>query len=250
MSKHRNDIYGDIEKDKADRETAGQDELPAAIPAATVLLLRESTGELEVLMLHKNSKIAFGGLWVFPGGKIDEKDFPQDRDPDVAARNAAARETAEEAGINIEPEKFVWFAHWTPPTSTAKRFATWFFVTGSESDHAIQIDGGEIQNHQWINPASALQQHAAGDIDLAPPTWVSLYHLSRFDSMDTAITNFDDLEPRYYQTRVVKNNGGIRVCLWSGDEGYDDWNADLKGATHRLSMLPGGFHFEHSAVDY
>jgi 8-oxo-dGTP pyrophosphatase MutT (NUDIX family) len=245
MTKHRNDIYGDIEKDKAD-----QDPLPAAIPAATVLLLRESAGELEVLMLHKNSKISFGGLWVFPGGKIDEEDYPQDRDPDEAARNAAARETAEEAGISIEADKFVWFAHWTPPMSTAKRFATWFFVTLSEADHDIQIDGGEIQNHQWISPTAALQQHTAGDIDLAPPTWVSLYHLSKFDSVDTAIASFEDLQPRYYQTRVVKNDDGIRVCLWLGDEGYDDWNADLNGATHRLSMLQGGFHFEHSAVDY
>ena len=25
-------------------------------------------------MLHKNSKLAFGGMWVFPGGRIDDED--------------------------------------------------------------------------------------------------------------------------------------------------------------------------------
>ena len=94
MTRHRNDIYGDIENDRENEA-----ENPPAIPAATVLLLREHSGEPEVLMLHKNSKIAFGGLWVFPGGKIDDIDYPDDRDANAAARNAAARETTEEAGI-------------------------------------------------------------------------------------------------------------------------------------------------------
>ncbi len=245
MSKHRNDIYGDIENDR-DNEARH----PPAIPAATVLLLREHSGEPEVLMLHKNSKIAFGGLWVFPGGKIDDLDYPDDGDANAAARNAAARETSEEAGITISADEFIWFAHWTPPPSTAKRFATWFFVTGTEDDHTVKIDGGEIQNHQWIKPASALQQHAAGDIDLAPPTWVSLYHLSRFDSIDAVKSGLSGSDPRYYQTHVAEDKSGARVCMWSGDAGYDDWDADKTGATHRLSMLQDGFRFDHSAIDY
>ena len=42
-------------------------ELPPAIPAATVVLLRDAPGGLETLMLRRNSKLAFaGGAWVFP----------------------------------------------------------------------------------------------------------------------------------------------------------------------------------------
>jgi 8-oxo-dGTP pyrophosphatase MutT (NUDIX family) len=123
MSKHKNDIYGDLEKD---RENEGA---KPAIPAATVLLLREHKNQNQVLMLHKTSKIAFGGMWVFPGGKIDAADYINGPDDNAAARVAAARETEEEAGISIPADEFIWFAHWTPPASTARRFATWFFLT-------------------------------------------------------------------------------------------------------------------------
>ncbi|MEZ5557675.1 MAG: NUDIX hydrolase [Pseudomonadales bacterium] len=120
-ARHRNDIYHD---DINQREGGSE-----AIPAATVVLLREEP-ELEVLMLHKTSKVAFGGMWVFPGGRIDPEDYPADGDLDVAARNAAVRETLEEAGIASRPEQFVYFAHWTPPPSTPRRFATWFCRSG------------------------------------------------------------------------------------------------------------------------
>jgi|TARA_B110000459_G_scaffold191269_1_gene227211 8-oxo-dGTP pyrophosphatase MutT (NUDIX family) len=244
MSKHKNDIYGDLEKD---RENEGSE---PAIPAATVLLLREHQNQNQVLMLHKTSKIAFGGMWVFPGGKIDAADYDEERNDNAAARVAAARETEEEAGISIPANKFIWFAHWTPPASTARRFATWFFLSSTDGDHEITVDGGEIQNHQWISPLEALEQHAKGEIDLAPPTWVSLYHLSKFDNIDQAIKRFTGQPPRYYQTRVVKDNDGSRVALWDGDAGYPEWDAGTSGARHRLTMSKAGFKFEHDAVYY
>ena len=244
MSKHKNDIYGDLEKD---RENEGAE---PAIPAATVLLLREHENQNQVLMLQKTSKIAFGGMWVFPGGKIDAEDYTDGPNDNAAARVAAARETEEEAGISIPADEFIWFAHWTPPASTARRFATLFFLTSTDDDHEIQVDGGEIQNHQWISPSDALGQHAQGKIDLAPPTWVSLYHLSRFDTIDQALSKLTEQPPRYYQTRVVQDKDGSRVALWDGDAGYPEWDAATSGARHRLTMSKAGFEFEHDAVTY
>ena len=244
MNKHKNDIYGDL---KNDRENEGA---KPAIPAATVLLLRNCDNENQVLMLQKTSKIAFGGMWVFPGGKIDAEDYGDGLDDDDAARVAAARETEEEAGIQIAPEKFIWFAHWTPPASTAKRFATWFFLTRTDTHQEISVDGGEIQNHQWINPAEALKQHAKGEIDLAPPTWVSLYQLARFDTIEQTLSDLKEKPPRYYQTRVVKDADGARVALWDGDAGYSGWDSTTSGARHRLTMNKEGFKFEHDAVHY
>jgi len=237
-ARHRNDTYGD-------KIGAQADEQPP-IPAATVVLLRERTARVEVLMLHKASQIAFGGMWVFPGGRIDAADYPADRDVNVAARNAALRETREEAGIAVAPDGVVWFAHWTPPPGTPKRFATWFFAVRASVDDAVTIDGGEIQNHQWLAPRAALERHAAGEIDLAPPTWVTLHQLGRFATVDAALADLRAREPRYYQTRVAKRADGIRVAMWRGDAGYDDWNADIAGARHRLAMSPGGFVYENT----
>jgi 8-oxo-dGTP pyrophosphatase MutT (NUDIX family) len=51
--------------------------------AATVLLLRESAGALEVLMMRRAATLAFmGGLWVFPGGRLE----PDDHSPRALAR--------------------------------------------------------------------------------------------------------------------------------------------------------------------
>jgi 8-oxo-dGTP pyrophosphatase MutT (NUDIX family) len=243
MTKHPNDIYGELKE-------ASSDAIPPPIPAATVLLLREQDSKLEVLMLHKTSKISFGGMWVFPGGKIDPGDYGDENDHDQAARTAAARETQEEAGIEIPQDKFIWFSHWTPPAITPKRFSTWFFVTSTDEDHEIQIDGGEIQNHQWISPEQALIDHKQEKIDLAPPTWVSLYHLSQFNSVESALTALTSSEKKIYETKIVQDAEGNRIALWAGDAGYEDADAENTEATHRLIMKKSGFEFEHTGVPY
>lgn len=252
--KHKNDPYGDIGTGRPDESKA-----PPPIPAATVILLRDraASGAAEVLMLRKTSKISFGGMWVFPGGKIDAADYPEETTPDTAtsaqidnaARNAAARETHEEANLALAPSQFIEFAHWTPPPTTPKRFATWFFVAeGSQDD--IEVDGGEIDDHRWVTPAEALAQHARGEIDLVPPTWVSLYQLSKFGSVADTLAFFADRSMRRYVTHLAKRNDGVRVAMWDGDDGYNDWDADREGATHRLIMAKGGFEFKHSAAQY
>jgi 8-oxo-dGTP pyrophosphatase MutT (NUDIX family) len=81
---------------------------PVSIPAATLVLFRESDGRTEHLFVERASTMAFAaGAIVFPGGRVDEGDrllaarFP-DLDPDdAAARIAAIRETIEEAGLAI-----------------------------------------------------------------------------------------------------------------------------------------------------
>ena len=55
------------------RYAATSGESPA-IDAATVVVLRDGDEGLETLMLRRNSKIAFGGMWVFPGGRVDDTD--------------------------------------------------------------------------------------------------------------------------------------------------------------------------------
>jgi 8-oxo-dGTP pyrophosphatase MutT (NUDIX family) len=240
LLKHRNDIYGD---DTRQREGGNK-----AIPAATVVLLRDAP-ELEVLMLHKTSKVAFGGMWVFPGGRVDDEDYPANGDADTAARHAAARETREEAGIVARPDDFVWFAHWTPPPSTPRRFATWFFAAAADN-HVVQVDGGEIQNHEWLRPGVALERHAAAQIALAPPTWITLHQLSLYPSCGAALARLQALPTKIFQTRVAQRVDGVRVAMWHGDAGYELGDADAAGERHRLVLCRGGFVFENTVEVY
>ena len=49
------------------------------IPAATVLLFRQNNDAMEVLLVERSSKTAFGDLYVFPGGKVDFDDNFSDK---------------------------------------------------------------------------------------------------------------------------------------------------------------------------
>jgi len=67
------------------------------VAAATVVLLRDGDEGLETLMLRRNSKIAFGGMWVFPGGRVDaEKNV---RNQSVAMAVNVIRRRIDTAGI-------------------------------------------------------------------------------------------------------------------------------------------------------
>ncbi|MBV1904511.1 MAG: NUDIX hydrolase [Pseudomonadales bacterium] len=225
-------------------------EISDPIPAATVVLLRERNAEVEVLMLRKNEEFDFGGMWVFPGGCIEPEDFPSKEDFDGAARIAAARETMEETGIETNPEAFVWFSQWTPPPMPRKRFRTWFFAAQIPGDEKIEIDGDEIHDHQWINPGEALNKQKSGDIKIVPPTWLTLYYLNQYASVDTLLKRFSSTPPKAYQTRVGKTEEGHRTILWRGDAGYDAGDATLPGDRHRLVIQGENYVFENTIEHY
>ena len=217
------------------RET--RDEVPEAIPAATVILLRDGEEGLETLMLRRNSKLEFaGGMWVFPGGRVDDEDHPDDGpDVEVAVRNAAVREAEEEAGLQVDVDSLVSFAHWTPPKVAIKRYATWFFVAPAPAG-AVTIDDGEIHDAMWVRPADALRRRDDGEVELAPPTWVSLDRLARSSTVEEAIAEAERTEPEEFVTAIAKDADGELVALWHGDVGYDAGDATLPGARHRLVM--------------
>jgi 8-oxo-dGTP pyrophosphatase MutT (NUDIX family) len=217
-----------------------------AIPAATVVLLRDVADGLEALMLHRTSKVAFGGMWVFPGGRVDDADRrPDDPDDEAAARRAAIREAAEECALLIEPHEVVPFSHWTPPIQTPRRYATWFFVARA-SDGDVIVDGGEIHDHAWLAPDEVLARRDRAEVDLAPPTYVTLAELAAFATVDDVLAEAAGRQPvPRYETRWASTEGGM-VAIWDGDAGYEANDPTAAGDRHRLWMLESGWRFERS----
>ena len=216
------------------------------IPAATVVLLRDGADGMETLMLRKNSKIAFAGMWEFPGGRIDVEDGADTEDIEQRARIAAAREAMEEAALEINPASMCWFSHWTPPALGNRRFKTWFFAAPAPEGE-VRIDDGEITDSQWITPKQALEKHRRGDIELVPPTYVSLHYLAKHSCTATALAVLDAQEPRYYATHIGQSGDDL-VAMWAGDAGYESGEADTLGPRHRLHMSSGGFEFDDSGI--
>jgi 8-oxo-dGTP pyrophosphatase MutT (NUDIX family) len=224
--------------------------LPAPIPAATVVLVRDGDDGVETLLLRRPEGGAFGGMWVFPGGRVD----PEDVDPLAAddeltsARNAAAREAFEEAAVELDRSAFRVWSHWVPPPVQPKRFSTWFFVAHVPEDLSeVQIDGNEIVEHVWMAAAAALEHHAAGKIDLAPPTWVTLHQLAEHATAADVLASPRPLE-KFATAWVGGQDAPLSMLAWHGDVLYPDGgNLDAPGPRHRLWMGDRPFRYERTA---
>jgi 8-oxo-dGTP pyrophosphatase MutT (NUDIX family) len=222
------------ERRAAGGESTGVD----AAPAATVVLLRDGETGLEVLLGRRSSKLAFhGGAWVFPGGRIDPEDYADDpTDVVAAARRAAVREAMEEAGVEVDPDALVHLSNWTTPDISPKRFATWFFV-GPVAGGTAVADGAETDKLQWFRPQEALDARARGEIELAPPQYVSLLDLLPFGSVTEAMAAIDAAEAVDYLPRFHFVDGGGALCIYSEDVAYSDVGLlDAEGPRHRLVL--------------
>jgi len=218
-----------------------------ATPAATVVALRDAAGGPEVLMVQRNAKGTFASNWVFPGGKVDPEDFHGGTDILAASRRAATREAVEEADLVVDEALLIPFSHWMPPTVVPRRFATWFYLAPAPVgvDGDVTIDGGEIVDHLWVTPTDALERHRRGDVELVPPTWITLTHLAGFATVDEALTQIAGREPPFYLTRMVP--GDTPTVMWHHDVAYESGDLDTPGTRHRLTMTPGAWNFEEPA---
>jgi 8-oxo-dGTP pyrophosphatase MutT (NUDIX family) len=207
-----------------------------AVPAATVVLLRDSSDGVETLLARRNTTLAFaGGHWVFPGGRIDADDLADGGDQIDAARRACVREAQEEVGLAIDPAGLVGFAHWTAPPEAPRRFATWFFLSPVDEVRATTVDGGEILECVWLTPQAALRRHAAGELPLAPPTWIALWRLGQAADVRDALTQAVARGIEVFSTRMARV-GDVLVALEPGDAGHETGDPQAPGPRHRLVM--------------
>jgi 8-oxo-dGTP pyrophosphatase MutT (NUDIX family) len=216
-----------------------------AAPAATVVLVRDGEHGLEVLLAKRSSQLKFhGGAWVFPGGRIDPEDYAGAPDDLLAAaRRAAAREAKEEAGLDVDAEPLVHISNWTTPEISPKRFATWFFV-GEVAGGEELADGVETDRLHWFRPDDAFAARASGDIELAPPQYVTLLWLRDHGTVADALRAAREGDPVDYTPRFHFVDGDGAVCVYRGDVAYDDrGRLDEHGPQHRLYLRDSGWEY-------
>ncbi|MCU4184066.1 NUDIX domain-containing protein [Acidiferrimicrobium sp. IK] len=225
-------------------EFAGGPDPNPPTPAATVVCLRPGPAGPEVLLLRRRSKGAFGGMWVFPGGKVDPEDWGPGDDEVAAGRNAAVREAAEEAAIVVDPATVVTLSYWLPPPEAARRFSTWFYLAPVLGEDPIVLSQDEVGDHRWEPPAAMLAAHAAGEVQLAPPTWMTLHWLAGYRTIDDALAAAAGSEPERFLTRaVISDDGQLVSTVWEGDVAYDDLDLDpgRPGPRRRLEVRRGAW---------
>ena len=211
---------------------------PEAIPAATVLVVRDSAEGVQALMLRRDRDLTFaGGTWVFPGGRIDPGDHPVDgEDLEAAALRAAVREAWEESGLVLDPLRLRRWSHWTPPPESPRRFTTAFFVAQVPDDAGeIVVDDGEIREFQWRRAAEMLELRDAGEVSLTPPTFITLRQLSEHSTVASATSGDQVVE--HFSTRIAVMDDLV-IAMYHGDIGYETGDPRPDGPRHRLSMGP------------
>lgn len=187
-------------------------------PAATVVLLRRSGRHnergVEVLMVRRSEKASFmPGVWVFPGGAIEA---------DESAAECAARELAEEAGIDLgaDPGLLPW-SRWITPEVVPVRFDTHFLVGLAPPHSPPKADGVEVSDAAWFVPRAALDAHAAGELELVFPTIKTLETLLDHASADDVMAAAAQRTAEPILPRVVGTRASPRILLPT-DEGYDE----------------------------
>jgi 8-oxo-dGTP pyrophosphatase MutT (NUDIX family) len=257
--------------------------------AATVLMLRDGTSGLEVLLLKRHGlSDVLGGVYVFPGGKVDPADAhldmrahldvpaealhaalnePELDEPAAAALYVAAvREAFEESGVlyakdvdaarvqqaasllreghafdevlallrlRLAASRLHPWSRWITPLVGGvmrKRFDTRFFLAAAPLDQVARHDDRETTESVWLAPRAALQQYWDGRIQLAPPQIMSLAHLARHGSVESALAQARLRGPPVIRPESFEHEGE-RVACYPGDERHSVRERALPGPT-------------------
>jgi 8-oxo-dGTP pyrophosphatase MutT (NUDIX family) len=219
---------------------------PTPIPGATVVPLRDGPTGLEVLLVERAAAIAYGGMWAFPGGRVERHDdHPDDPGDEIErARRAAVREAEEEVGLRFPRDDLVPFSHWTGGASPTRRYAAWYFLARAPEGTVVP-DGYETVAHRWISPTEAVARRDRGELAVVAPTWVTLHTLSAAGSVADALALAAERGPVVYLSRTTVD-GDRRIVLWDGDAGYQTGDPALPGPRHRLVMSDTGWAFERT----
>lgn len=241
-------------------------ELPPAIPAATLIVMREGAGAPELLMVERAKAMAFaGGMMVFPGGRIDPGDYTLGGDDEAAARIAAVRETIEEAGLplglaedlaadalaglraalhagtgfgaalaeagaTLDLAALVPWARWRPAHAHMRIFDTRFYLARLPADApAASVDATENTRLVWITAADALADADAWRSAVIFPTRRNLERLARFASFDDAAAHARATPIRAITPWIDERDGVERLCI-PDDLGYDVTSEPLDSA--------------------
>lgn len=228
-----------------------------AIPAATVIVMREGAGAPELLMVERAAAMSFaGGALVFPGGRVDPGDVAlaasHAGDPDdIAARIAAVRETIEETGVAIgldpagampglrdrlhageaigallehagatlAPDALVPFARWLPRGVHHKVFDTRFYLARAPQGAEPVVDGNENVRVFWASAQAVLDAADRGEARVIFPTRRNLERLARFASFEQAAADARAHEIRTVMPWVETRGGVDHLCI-PEDLGY------------------------------
>ena len=191
-----------------------------AIPAATLILVREPPGAApELLMVERAGGMAFAaGALVFPGGRIDDADRELAAAAGIdAAAVAAIRETVEETAVPVGLSPL-------PDPDTARVLQDALVADRPFAEllrrHGLGLDADRLTPFaEWVAAADVLERDRRGAARLIFPTRRTLERLALHRSFEEirADALAHDIVP---VTPWVEERDGERFITIPADLGY------------------------------
>ncbi|GAA1343278.1 NUDIX hydrolase [Arthrobacter roseus] len=193
--------------------------------AVSVIMLRRDADDPVVFIQNRAHTMDFAaGMVVFPGGRVDGKDYVTARKPElsrVAERHASAwqksaisdggarstremsaillaaalREVEEETGASLTAGELTPWANWVTPSGMPKRFDTYFYLTQPAPSLDPRHQTTEASSSHWSSVRSILTEADDGALQLMPPTRHLLEELVGLDPDDKQFRSGRPIEP-------------------------------------------------------
>jgi 8-oxo-dGTP pyrophosphatase MutT (NUDIX family) len=205
------------------------------------------------------------------GGEADHSRMGLTRDLAVAYQVCAVRETYEEANILlargtpvdseraalvaretlfvdaarrrdwiVDGTRLVYWSWWITPRQEPRRYDTRFFVAGVLADQAANAahDHHETVDSDWWTAQEALSRFEAGEIFLAPPTYITLLELLPYATVEAVLAAGRLRQPPPIEpTLAVEPDGSLAIVL-PGDPEHPE-SKPVPGLPSRLVMCEG-----------
>ncbi len=189
-------------------------------------------------MVKRRGGGTFEHLVVFPGGTVDpvDRSHTGETGEDGAARAAALRELAEETGLlsilgslvrapglrdadlyrwlageglSLDVASLVLVSRWVTPEVMPHRFDTRFYLLAADETPEVVVDHGELVEHAWVTPETALDNGDSGRWNMILPTLAHLRWLSKRASIDDAVSSAQGADGRTLVSPRVLEDGSL-----------------------------------------
>lgn len=137
------------------------------VVSATVRELFEETGVL----------LAGAGADGAVVGDVSGDDWEADRRA-LARHEVGLAELLAARGLRLRGDLLRPWARWITPEFEPRRYDTFFFLAALPDGQVTRDVGGEADRTDWLRPADAVAEHAAGRMAMLPPTAVTLAGLA------------------------------------------------------------------------
>jgi 8-oxo-dGTP pyrophosphatase MutT (NUDIX family) len=122
-------------------------------------------------------------------------------------------------GLGLRADLLRPWAHWITPEIEPRRYDTRFFVAALPPGQRTRDVGGEADASMWLTPGEALDRHGRGQLEMLPPTVITLTELSEYATTAKVMAAAVERDIAPVLPKIVLSGDEVEMLL-PHEEGY------------------------------